>query len=192
MTQDPYVDPATGVLRNLLGLTTAAELATAEADITFAADVSLIDSPEPGAFDLAHLCRIHRRLFGDIYGWAGEVRTVGIDKGAPFAHPQFIEEQSAMIFRHLAEERYLVGLPREQFVDRLTHFLSDVNALHPFRDGNGRAQRAFFRHLAAEAGWHLDWTGVTAEENVAASASSLVGDLEPLRRLLDRVVRPLE
>jgi fido (protein-threonine AMPylation protein) len=46
---------------------------------------------------------------------------------------------------------------REQFIGRVAEFLADVNALHPFREGNGRAQRAFFSQLAHDAGHHIDW-----------------------------------
>jgi fido (protein-threonine AMPylation protein) len=43
------------------------------------------------------------------------------------------------------------------FTERLTYYLGEINAIHPFREGNGRAQRAFFRQLAgagvAETGY---------------------------------------
>lgn len=63
-----------------------------------------------------------------------------------------------------------------------------MNALHPFRDGNGRAQRAFFAQIGAEAGYRIDWTAVDVDENVQASRASLSGDHEPLRALLERIV----
>lgn len=158
MIDDPYADPASGVLRNPLGITDPDQLVAAEGDITAAAIAELAESPEPGAFDLAHLSRIHRRIFGEIYEWAGEVRTVGIDKGLPFALPGHIATSATTVFGDLADEDYLFGLPRGRFVARLAHYFGEVNALHPLREGNGRAQRAFFRQLVAEAGWHIDWT----------------------------------
>lgn len=54
---------------------------------------------------------------------------------------------------------------REQFVTRLAHHLANVDALHPFRDGNGRAQRAFFSQLACEAGYRLDWQRADHQRN---------------------------
>ena len=71
MPEDPYADPATGVLRNKLGLSTATDLETAEREITHAALIVLKESPVRPSYDLSHLCAIHRRIFGDIYDWAG-------------------------------------------------------------------------------------------------------------------------
>jgi fido (protein-threonine AMPylation protein) len=72
---DPYADPVTGVLLNKLGLGTATELASAEREITHAALILLRESPVRATYDLPHLCTTHRRIFSDIYEWAGEVRT---------------------------------------------------------------------------------------------------------------------
>lgn len=70
---DPYINPATGVLRNFLGINSADELANAEADLTATAIAILPEDPVPGDFNLAHLQAIHKRLFGAIYPWAGEL-----------------------------------------------------------------------------------------------------------------------
>jgi cell filamentation protein, protein adenylyltransferase len=64
----------------------------------------------------------------------------------------------------------------------------DINALHPFREGNGRTQRAFLSQLSFDAGWPLDWSGISAEENREASIKSFLGDSVPLERMLDRLV----
>ena len=105
MPGDPYTDPATGVLRNKLGLGTPEELAVAEREITHAALVLLGESPVRPTYDLPHMREIHRRIFGDIYEWAGQIRTVVIAKGSPFCLPQYIESASADIFRALHSER---------------------------------------------------------------------------------------
>ncbi|MEV4108497.1 Fic family protein [Nonomuraea sp. NPDC049695] len=90
----------------------------------------------------------------------------------------------------MAKERYLRGLSRSQFVDRLTHYFAEVNAIHPFREGNGRTQRAFFRQLSREAGWPIDWSNLEADGNAQASKASLRGGNEPLRALLDSLLSP--
>src|SRR5262249_25516346 len=92
------------------------------------------------------------------------------------------------VFAALAKERYLRGLTRTAFVDRVAHYLAEVNALHPFREGNGRAQRAFFRQLGREAGWSIRWALADPEENVRSSMLALRGDNGPLRSLLDGLV----
>jgi cell filamentation protein len=137
--------------------------------------------------DLAHLQAFHREIFGEAYPWAGEVRVVAIAK-SDSAYPQHIEAYAAKVFKALAGERCLRGLAREEFVDRLTYYFAEVNAIHPFREGNGRTHRAFFGQLSREAGWPVDWSDLDADANTAASMASLRGDNRPLRHLLDALV----
>jgi cell filamentation protein len=187
--EDPYTDPVTGVLRNKLGLRTTGELESAEREITHAALIFLKESPVPPSYDLGHVCAIHRRIFGDIYDWAGQLRTVAIAKGSWFCLPQYIESSAAEIFRALHGENLLRGLPRDAFTERLTYYLGEVNAVHPFREGNGRAQRALFEQLASDAGFTLDWQHLDTHRNVAASAAIMHGDPAPMREMLDELIR---
>jgi cell filamentation protein len=191
MPGDPYADPVTGVLRNKLGLSTAAELEAAEREITHAALILLRETPVRPAYDLAHLCEVHRRIFGDIYDWAGQVRTVAIAiaKGAMFCLPQYIEPAATEIFRLLRSDNFLRGLERGLFIDRLTYYLGEVNAVHPFREGNGRTQRAFFEQLADDAGFTLAWQRLDADRNIAASVAIMRGDPEPMRKMLDELAQ---
>ncbi len=189
MREDPYTDPVTGLLRNKLGLDTAAALEAAEREITHAAMILLRGSPVRATHDLPHLRAIHRRIFGDIYDWAGQVRTVAIAKGSMFCLPQFIEQAMAGISAQLRQEGFLRALGRDAFGDRLAYYLGEVNAVHPFREGNGRAQRAFFEQLAAGAGYALDWQELDAERNVAVSDAIMRGDPGPMRKMLDELIR---
>jgi cell filamentation protein len=189
MPGDPYADPVTGVLRNKLGLSAAEALEAAEREITHAALILLRETPVRPAYDLAHLCEVHRRIFGDIYGWAGQVRTVAIAKGSMFCLPQYIEPAAAEIFRQLRIEAFLRGLDRDTFIDRLTYYLGEVNAVHPFREGNGRTQRAFFEQLAGDAGFTLAWQRLDADRNIAASVAIMHGDPAPMRKMLDELVQ---
>ena len=184
---DPYTDPDSGVLRNRLGITDRDALLQAEADLTTAATAVLIDAPLPGVYDLVHLQAFHRRIFRRIYPWAGEIRTVAIAKTDLFCLPQHIEGYASSTFEQLAREKHLHGLTRDAFVDRLTHYFAEVNAIHPFREGNGRTQRAFFGQLAREAGWPIDWSGLDPDENTETAIASLRGDNSPLRTMLDRL-----
>jgi cell filamentation protein len=189
MPEDPYSDPVTGVLYNKLGLGTAAGLEAAEREITHAALILLDESPVSRSYDLPHLQEIHKRIFGDIYEWAGQIRTVAIAKGAMFCLPQYIDSSAAVIFGDLHDEDCLRGLRRDGFVGRLAHFLGEVNALHPFREGNGRAQRAFFGQLARDAGFTLAWQHLDPARNVEASAAIMHVDPEPMREMLDALTR---
>jgi cell filamentation protein len=164
-------------------------LEAAEREITHAALILLHESPISPSYDLPHLREVHKRIFGDIYEWAGQIRTVAMAKGAMFCLPQYIDSSAAIIFRELHDEGCLRGLSREAFVGRLAYYLGEVNALHPFREGNGRARRAFFAQLARSTGFTLAWQHLDAARNVEASAAIMRGDPEPMRKMLDALVR---
>lgn len=185
---DPYVDPETGVLCNRLGISDPDELEAAEADLSAVRLAGLQQRRLPGDYDLVHLQRFHERIFGDVYTWAGKLRTVGIAKGGVFCLPQHLEAFAAEMFGRLASADHLCGRDRETFIDGLTELLADLNALHPFREGNGRTQRAFCAQLARDAGHHLRWAAMDPRENVEASRASLAGDNQPLRAMLERLV----
>ena len=185
--RDPFLDPVSGVLRNRLGITDEAMLRQAEADFSAARLAQLHRHPLAGAYDLRHLCGFHARIFGDVYPWAGEIRTVSISKEDPFCLPQHISSFAVQVFTRLTAADRLKGRGREDFLDGLTELLADLNALHPFREGNGRTQRAFCSQLAREAGHHIRWALMDPRENIPASRASLRGDNEALRCLLERV-----
>ncbi|MGH3719976.1 MAG: Fic/DOC family protein [Pseudonocardiaceae bacterium] len=188
---DPYTDPATGVLRNRLGITDSDELDRAEAFWT-ASQLAQLHRRDglriEGSYDLPHLQAFHRFLFGEIYDWAGEIRTVAIAKADLFCLPQFIESYAADVFGKLARANHLRELDRSEFLNGLAEAIGDVNAVHPFREGNGRTQRVFFSQLARDAGHPLDWRRLDAQQNLIAGQASLRGDLAPLRALLDHHV----
>lgn len=192
---DPYLISGTTVLRNLVGATTSAELAAAEADLSFARATQLLNDPVPATNDLAELSTIHFRLFQDVYDWAGRLRIVNVKKdipGAEFFMPyDFIELAAAHCFQDLADEEHLKGLERKVFVERLAFHYEKINYVQPFREGNGRTQRVFWNRVALEAGWQLDWRPVHGEENhIAARAGSDDGNLLPLIEMFEKIVAP--
>jgi cell filamentation protein len=189
VSRDPYLDPTSGVLRNRLGVTDRAALAAAEARYTATRMQQLKRRRLPGRYDLEHLRAFHWTIFSDVYPWAGQLRTVLIVKaGGSFCLPHEIEPTAAAIFGRLAAAGHLRGRDRAAFVDGLTALLAEVNALHPFREGNGRTQRAFLGQLARDAGYRLRWEGVDRDANIDAARAAADGDLGPLRALLDPLV----
>jgi fido (protein-threonine AMPylation protein) len=182
---DPYLDPATGVLKNRLGITDEATLQQTEADIVAARSQELSQTPLKGNLDLVHLQSIHGRLFGDVYEWAGELRTIDISKGGSrFAHYGHIESGAAPIFKQLAQENHLAGLPPDPFSDRAAYYFGELNALHPFREGNGRATREFISHVAQANGYYVAWENVSQPNMLEASIRSFNGDTSQLARLI--------
>ena len=191
MSGDPYVYPGTDVLRNMRGIRDGDELEGFEARLTFLRGLQLASDPIAGEYNFAHLQAFHRYLFAGLYEWAGELRTVALAKTDLFCLPEHIESYGAEIFGRLAEEDRLRGLDRESFIGRLAYYVGDVNALHPFRDGNGRVQRAFFAQLAADADYRLDWQFVDPQRNTDASVAAMQGDEAPMRALLDEITKPI-
>jgi cell filamentation protein len=191
VSDDPYVYPDTDVLRNMRDIRDGEELEEFEARLTFLRGLQLASDLIAGEYDLAHLQAFHRYLFAGLYEWAGELRTVVLAKTDLFCLPEHIESYGTEIFGKLAEEDRLRGLDRGPFIDRLAHYLGDVNALHPFRDGNGRAQRAFFAQLASDAGYRLDWQFVDPQRNTHASMAAMQGDEAPMRNLLDEITKQI-
>ena len=192
MPGDPYVYTGTSCLRNRAGILDPDELERFEAEQTSIILAQLAHQRLPGRYDLAHLKSFHRRIFGDIYDWAGELRTVAIAKDQSlFALPEHIDGYLTAVLTQLSEEGFLQGLDREAFLGRLTHYYAELNAAHPFREGNGRTQRAFLGQLAHKAGYHVAWERLDRERNVNASAASLRGDNGPLQAMLDNLVEPV-
>lgn len=148
---DPYVYPGTSVLRNLRDIRDAGRLAKFEMDMTTRrVGELLLESESMGRFDTAHLQAIHRHIFQDVYPWAGEFRTVDLSKGGHlFGLRQHIAPFLDKTLADLRRESYLAGVGLARFANRGAYYLGEINAVHPFRDGNGRTQREFIRQLAA-------------------------------------------
>ena len=185
-SMDPYLYPGTNVLKNLRDIRNPGTLARFEAEATTRRIVELIHSPAQGQFDIAHLRAIHKRIFRDVYEWAGQFRTVNISKdGHLFGAAGFIEGALRHVFQKLFRESYLRELDRESFSDRAGFFLGELNAAHPFREGNGRAQREFIRELALQCGFAIDWSRITSDQMITASRVSFqTGDNAGLTALI--------
>ena len=151
--------------------------------------VELKEHPLPGNLDFAHLKAIHQYLFQDIYFWAGKIRTVAIAKGNLFCLPQYIESFGNDIFAKLKKDNFYQGYSKEQFITAITDLLSDINALHPFREGNGRTQREFIRYIGLLNGYSFDWSLVSFEENIVASYESVNGDNTKLKEIIIRIIK---
>ena len=188
---DPYCYPNSRTLKNKLGIKDAEELLTAERRLTKYRAEELFNSPIKGAFDFQHLQNIHRYLFQDLYDWAGEIRTVDIAKGNLFCLCFAIESEAHRIFSELKSEKYLKDLNAGSFSKRLAYYLAEINALHPFREGNGRTQREFIRQLAYQNGYFLSYNNITQAEMIAASEASFKLNYEPFEKLLLDHLRPL-
>lgn len=182
---DTYCYPGTDVLRNKAEITTAEDLDTFEGELSTLRSIEILENPIAGQFDLAHLQRIHLALFQDVYDWAGKIRTVDISRGnSRFANVRFIESAANDIFNKLVLENWLRGLDADALSKRLAHYLSEINALHPFREGNGRVQRIFISQLSQSAGYQLDYSDLEQEQIYLAMEMAFNGDESILAKLI--------
>lgn len=143
----------------------------------------------PSAPGLPHLSKLHRHLYRNQMKEAGEFRTDDISKGdIPFCHFEYIEKVGNEIMAELESERYLAGLEKAEFIERISHYYCEINMLHPFISGNGIAQRVFFEQLAIHAGYLLRWNDIDPTAWAEANRSGATGDLTALTDIFSKVV----
>jgi cell filamentation protein len=180
--EDPYSYRGTDCLKNKLGLRDAETLQA------FELEMSTVRADEPlpaGRFGPTHYRRIHHHLFQDVYRWAGRYRTIATSKGGNlFCRPQFIEREMTRLFGRLNSADLKLASARDTFIRSIAEFLSDLNAIHPFREGNGRCQLAFLHLLALRAGHPLEIERIDPPAFLAAMIRSFAGDIEPLAEQL--------
>lgn len=154
--------------------------------IAVAKEISVIK----GNFDFEHLQSIHNYLFCDIFEWSGKLRNVNISKGNQFCLTQNIISYAESIFGKLKTEHFLIGY-NNSVPERLAYYLSEINVLHPFREGNGRTQRLFIEYLASVAGYKVDFSKVTAREMLIASAESFACNYDLINEMFNRITTPI-
>ncbi|MBO4495189.1 MAG: Fic family protein [Clostridiales bacterium] len=174
LTDDCY--EGTTCLINKLGIRDEKKLRLMEAMISAAKCGELETNPIDGKFDFSHFKNIHRFIFEDLYDWAGEVRKVAISKkGTRFVQPDQIESIAHSIFGLLAEKNYFKNDSFDEFVDDIVDLYIQTNMLHPFREGNGRAQRAFLTHLIRNCGYDIQFSKTDSDELMIATVFSAQG-----------------
>lgn len=203
-----YTDDPNSAVKNKLGATTHDELEKREAALVAARDYEIATGYGPkGQFDAEQLKAIHRHLFQDVYEWAGHTRDekVALSDGtvatAPllqkvdgnrFTRGPLIPHALERIATTLRESNYLRGLSREEFAPHAADLMLEINGVHPFREGNGRAQRVFMRELAKGAGHKLNFSVVTRERMIQASiAGNEQSDGTMMRRMFNEISDPV-
>ena len=160
------------ILQNKLGLTNEAELARAEEKLSKTRalelyDTGLLDTFEVGTFK--GLAAIHKYLFGDVYEFAGQMRTVNIAKGNFRFAP-------VMYLRPALES--IDAMPQSSFEEIIEKYV-EMNVAHPFREGNGRSTRIWLDCiLKKELHQVIDWSRVDKSDYLLAMERSPVKDVE--------------
>ena len=183
---DPYCYPETAVLVNRLGLRDQTQLDAYEAMIT----AQRAEEPLPrGRLGYAHYRAIHRHLFQDVFGWAGKPRIVRMAKGGNmFCYPEHIDAEMRRLFERLGREKFLRRLSRRDFAKRPAQMLAELNAIHPFREGNGRTQLSYLTLIAAQAGHPLALERMNPPVMLTAMIASFRGDESQLATIIESLI----
>lgn len=184
---DPYTLPGSTVLVNRLGLTDQQELEQAE---RLYVNARLLDAHSvPQTFDYVHFRALHFHMFQDVYPWAGQERTVFMKKNTSvFAHPIHIGHMAVRTFAELRDSLLKNRSGMYGLAEILGHFINEMNALHPFREGNGRHLRAFLQQLVENMGCTLDATALDRDRWIDAAIVGLDGDERPMAKLVAEIV----
>jgi cell filamentation protein len=185
--EDPLCYPGTQVLRNKADIQNQDELDQFE-QLMFEsrAEERLPD----GALDFPHYLALHHHFFQDVYDWAGDIRHIRTGKGRNwFCYPEHIVSQAEQLFGELAVRNHLADKPEKQaFAEGAAWFVSELNAINPFREGNGRVQLVFLTMLARNAGFRINERKLRPEPFLRAMILSFNGELEPLVEEIQRLL----
>jgi cell filamentation protein len=187
---DPYCYPGTDILINRLGIRDRATLEDFEAEMSS----ERATEPLPGGpLTVEYYLSIHHHLFQDVYDWAGKIRTIRISKGeSTFCYPEYIELELTRLFERLADSD-LSGLDRRQFAGKAAVFIAELNAIHPFREGNGRTQLVFLIELSERSGHPLNLDRLDPTAILSATIESFSADSRQLSDIIyDLIEGPAE
>lgn len=184
---------------NKVGAKTKEELEIRERRISLQKIKKLTLEPIKGNFDFKHLKKIHKAIFEDIYTFAGKDRnemglTGNFTKGDTlFCSGAMIPSYQNEVFTKLNKKNNLVNYNSvNKFSRAAADFLSDLNALHPFREGNGRTQRIFMQQLAQNAGFKLDLNNVPKEKMTVASIDGMELNNAKLEAIIKSNLKPVK
>ncbi len=185
---DPYTYDGSTVLINKLDLRDQKELDAFELEISTQRSEEELPN---GQLDFDHFRAVHHHLFQDVYDWAGMPRTVRISKqGNAFCYPEHIKAQASKLFSNLKTADFYRNLSAMDFAKGSARFLADLNAIHAFREGNGRAQLSFFAMLAHRAGHPLDMDKFDPDAVLSAMIESFGGNEAKLAVEIERLIAP--
>ncbi|WDZ82060.1 Fic family protein (plasmid) [Ensifer adhaerens] len=196
----------TNVLKNRWGIETHSELRVKEYRATAVRMQEIAEGDGPkGNFDKAHLKAIHGYIFQDVYEWAGHTRNEsplvegqrvepigGLSKGGTsFLPGSRIEMGLDEALKPIRDPRALRNATPEEFADRAAKVLSELNYVHPFREGNGRAQEAFISELGRHYGREIDFSVITRPRIIEASIETTNDPSSPaMKHVIEDAMNP--
>ena len=179
-----------GTLKNKFGITDPKQLNVVDRALVNLKLSEIEFEPIMGYFDKHHLLHIHDVLFRDIYEFAGQIRNVDIEKGGTlFCKPNCIGHSLDQLLYNLHKETIN---SKEDIVRIVSKYYADLNMIHPFREGNGRTNRYFFRLYAKSKGYDLSFVQVNPKELLEATIYSVKHDTRYLETIFEQAIREID
>lgn len=182
--RDPYCYDGSTVLRNLADCRTQHDLDAFEGQMVAFNLVAIATSPITLPFGPGRLRETHRRIFEGVYDWAGDLRAV--------------VPELAKIFDSLSADGYLKQLDQRAFATKVAHLYGELDAVHPFREGNSRTLRQFTSDLAMQAGFELGWSRLPVDREARArlyfarDLAVVNADSKALAAIIEPVIAPIQ
>ena len=184
--------PGTRCIVNYFGIKDRPRLKAIDKLISSFRTAELLASPPDMPIGFDYLKAIHSQLFGDIYPSAGMVRNRDENKRSEYCKSIYIDKMASDIFDKLRNSKFLRSIDDvDEFINELAYFMGEMEALHPFLDGNGRTTRYFFTDLARKAGYDIVWSATDPDRYLEGNIAALDGDYQPLIDVLEEAVIPI-
>jgi len=194
MADDPLLVKGTWTLKNKFGERNLDAAQTLERRLsTLAAKQGI---PE-GRFDAAHLKLIHKHLFGKMYDWAGQFRDTPLQRfvmqgeGSQFEKPDKLEERMSTLNDFIKHESKTATDPIKASIF-IAAVYSQLNEIHPFREGNGRTAKSFTQKLAQSIGYEIDLKNVLKQQWDRASEKAFKGNQQELQDVFYDATKKIE
>ena len=200
--QSKYCYPESNVLINKFDIQDQKTLDKIERNVTTLMLVKLQTKPLPCSkelFSVNYFIDLHRQVFEHIYPFAGKIRNENMTKGnTPFCRPEFIYKYLNMLFDKIFDDLKKIKT-KEDIVVFLSYYYSELNVVHPFREGNGRIMREYLRQVVVFINknlgfdYELDFSNVTEEDKNnlmnGSIMSAMNGDLELLNKFFNSTLK---
>ena len=178
-----YTYKGTDILKNKLGIKDEKLLKEYETRIVAFKIATISTVILPMDYTPERLKFIHKYLFDDIFYFAGEYREENITKGNfRFSEFEYIEENIQRIFNNIKIDE-MRKMSFNDFVKQISYIMTELNVLHPFREGNGRTIRELVREICFDCGYVIDWYEINQDDILRASIKAVVDETEQIKML---------
>lgn len=184
-----YTYPNSFVIKNKLNIKDEKKLEEYERQMVSFKLATIRKHSMPEKFDSNRLKCIHNYLFCDIYDFAGKYREENITKdNFMFAQFEYISANIDILLNKIDIEN-LKRISIDEKLKKISYYMTELNVLHPFREGNGRTIREFIRQLLNAIGLDIDFSKIEYEEIIKVSKLAVIDDKEQIELLKKSVVK---